>query len=531
MHDLLLTGGSVLDGTGAPATTADVAVTDGRISALGRVGRGDARRCVDVAGAVVCPGFIDLHSHADFTVMSQPRALTQPTQGVTTLVTGNCGFSPFPVTPGHADELRHHANFLDDGLTWEWQDAAGYAAAVGALPLAVNLALQIGHGALRIAAMGTTRRAPTAAELDTMRGMLRTAAAQGVVGMSSGLIYPPGAYAAPTELVALCREAAAAGLLYSTHLRDEADQLTEAVAEALATARESGVRLQISHLKATGPRNWGTVGDALGAIDAARAAGVDVAADQYPYTASSTTLTSRLPAWVLDGGVPAMLRRLDDPSQRARIVAELRAMPDLPPERVVIAETPAGTTADSARQGQLAGRTLADAATILGVDAAEATVEILRAAQGAVAIVSHAMSAEDVATVLRHPQVAVASDGWILRCPGSGAPHPRSFGTFPRVLGHYARDAGTVDLPTAVRKMTSLPASRLGWHDRGTVRLGAVADLAVFDPVHVADRATFDNPWQLSTGILHTLVAGTFTLHDGHSTADSPGQVIRTTRT
>jgi N-acyl-D-amino-acid deacylase len=527
-HDILLRGGTLIDGTGAPGRTADVLVTDGRIADVGAAGTGslDAQahpaEVVEIPGAVVCPGFIDLHSHADFTVFGSPEAVTQVTQGVTTLVTGNCGFSPFPVSPDHADELRAHGQFIDDGLTWEWSTAGEYADAVGQLPLGVNLALQVGHGALRIAAMGGADRAPTPAELDRMRALL-AGSADHVVGFSTGLIYAPGTYAETDELVAIAKRAAAEGLLYSTHMRDEGVGLLDAVDEALTISRRSGVRLEISHLKASGPAYWGTVADALALIAAARAEGVDVGADQYPYTASSTTLTSWLPGWALDGGPTAMLRRLDDPDQAERVARDLGA--DIGrafhPDRIVVADTPDGP------YQRLVGRTIEAAAVDLGVDAAHAAVELLRGQRGLVGVVNHAMSEDDVRRVLRDPAVAVASDGHVLGCPGRGRPHPRGLGTFTRVLGHYVRDERVLDLPLAVRTMTELPAARLGWTDRGVIRPGAVADLAVFDPGTVADRATFDDPWQLSTGVLHTLVGGTMVLRDGTPTGTPAGTVIR----
>jgi N-acyl-D-amino-acid deacylase len=525
---VLLRGGSLIDGTGAPARTADVLVSGGRIAAIGAPGAGTVEtdrtrvgEVLDVAGAVVCPGFIDLHSHADFSVFGSPSALTQVTQGVTTLVTGNCGFSPFPVVPEYAEEIRAHGRFIDDGLTWEWSSAREYADAVARLPLGVNLALQVGHGALRIAAMGHVDRAPTAAELARMRQLL-AASAPDVVGLSSGLIYAPASFSETPELVAVAKQAAAEGLLYSTHIRDEGAGLLDAVGEALTTSRESGVRLEISHLKASGPPNWGRVADALALIDAARSGGVDVGADQYPYTASSTTLTSWLPGWVLDGGTPALLARLDDAAQADRAASELDAKLDqsFHPDRIVVASTPDGP------YSRFVGRTIAGAAAELGLPPAQAVVELLRGQRGLLGVVNHGMSEDDVRLVMRDPRVAVASDGRVLGCPGRGRPHPRGLGTFTRVLGAYARDENVLDLPLAVHKMTGLPAARLGWSDRGVVQAGAIADLAVFDPGTVTDNATFDDPWQLSTGVLHTLLAGTAVLRDGQPTGTPAGTVV-----
>jgi N-acyl-D-amino-acid deacylase len=526
VHELVIKGGVVVDGTGVAPVTADVAITDGRITQVGRVASASARRVLNVDGAVVSPGFIDLHSHADYSVFGAPEAVSQTHQGVTTLVTGNCGFSPFPVVPEHAEEIRGNRALGGDGLTWEWQTAGEFMDAVDRLPLGVNIACLVGHGALRIAAMGSERRPASCTELDRMRALLRQSIADGVVGLSSGLIYAPGSFAPAEELVELCGEVAARGLLYSTHMRDEGDGLLAAVDEAIATARTAGARLQISHLKAIGPANWGAVHQALDAIEAAAADGVDVAVDQYPYTASSTTLTSRLPGWALDGGVAELVRRLDDPSTAERIAAEVaeRVGRTFLPEGVVVADTPEGPYSG------FVGRSIADIATEWDVDPARAVVELLRGQRGVVAIVNHAMAEDDVRAVLRHPRVAVASDGHVLAAQGTEMPHPRSFGTYARVLGHYTREHGVLDLPEAIRKMTALPAARLGWNDRGLLRVGAVADVCVFDPEAVTDRATFERPWQLATGVVHTVLAGELALADGRPTDTRSGRVLRQRR-
>jgi N-acyl-D-amino-acid deacylase len=519
VSDLVIAGGTVVDGTGAPGRAADVGITAGGIDAVAAPGTLTGTR-IDADELVICPGFIDLHSHADFSITGHPGADTAVTQGVTTLVTGNCGFSPFPV--GDLAALRTASAFLQAELDWSWTDAAGYADAVDAGRPAVNLALQVGHSALRLAAVGAEERAPSPAELERMEELLAEAAAHGVWGFSTGLIYAPGAYGDSAEVTALARVAAAHGLLYSTHMRNEADTLLDAVREAVATARATGVRLEISHLKAMGRSNHGAVVQALRIIDEARADGVDVTCDVYPYTASSTTLTSRLPAWALDGGVDRLLERLADGPTRERVATGLRERMarDVDPEGVVIADLPPGPFTGAR------GRSVADLARELGTDPADAALRVLAGHRGAVSIVNHAMAAADVRTVLQHPAASVASDGWVLRPDGPGRPHPRSFGTFTRVLGRYVRD-GDLTLAAAVHKMTGLPAARLGMTDRGVLRPGAVADIAVLDPATVTDRSTFDDPWQLSEGVHHVLVAGEPVLAGGALTAARPGRVLR----
>jgi N-acyl-D-amino-acid deacylase len=477
---------------------------------------------VDATNQVVCPGFIDLHSHADFSILGHPAADTALTQGVTTLLTGNCGWSPFPLAD--TETLPRATAFLDPECEdWSWTDAAGYAAAVHQARPAVNLALQVGHSALRLAVLGTDDRTPTDTELQQMCALLATSVEQGVHGFSTGLIYAPGCYADPTEVTALVRVAAENDLLYSTHMRNEADQLLPAVAEAIGTAALAGARLEISHLKAMGRPNHGRVAEALRRIDEAAGEGLDVGCDVYPYTASSTTLTSRLPAWALAGGVTALLNRLTDPTTREQIATGLRQRmsTDVDPDGVVVAALPDGPYSDTI------GSSLAAIGARFDIGPEEAALRLLENHQAAVAVVNHAMAEEDVAIVLRHPRVSVASDGWTMRPAGAGAPHPRSFGTFTRVLGRYVRDRDELALTEAIAKMTSRPAARAGLHDRGQLRSGAVADIVVFDPDHVTDRSTFTDPWQLSVGVSTVLVAGQPALLNGQLTGNRAGVVLR----
>ncbi|MFR9723280.1 N-acyl-D-amino-acid deacylase family protein [Streptomyces sp. MS19] len=519
--DIALNGGLVVDGTGAPARPLHVGVRDGRIAALATEPLA-ARREIDATGQVVTPGFIDLHSHADYSLEPTPGADTQLTQGVTTLVTGNCGHSPFPVDEGG---MLPRSGALDgSALSWTWKDTDGFRAAMTAVNPGVNLAFQLGHNAVRLAVLGMADRAPDEDELRRMRALVEDAARQGVVGFSTGLIYTPGLFAATDEVRALVRTAAAHGLLYSTHMRNESSHVIDAVREAIGTAEAAGARLEISHLKAMGPENHGAVTEALALLDAARERGVDVTADVYPYTASSTGLISRLPAWAVDGGVDATLGRLADPAARERIAGELRARfgRDIDPEGVVVAALPEGRYSGSV------GRSIAGIGRAEGTDPAEAALRVLESHRCSVAIVNHAMSEDDVTAVLRHPWVSVASDGWVMTDERTGRPHPRSFGTFSRVLGRYVRERGVLTLEDAVRKMTSLPASRIGLTDRGVLREGAAADVAVFDPAAVTDRSTYDEPWQLSTGFSTVLVNGVPGLLGGELTrTPGAGRVLR----
>ncbi|WP_326692293.1 D-aminoacylase [Streptomyces sp. NBC_01795] len=517
--DIVINGGDVVDGTGAPMRRLNVGIAGGRIRELS----GDTltgARSIEATGQVVAPGFIDLHSHADYTLESTPQAATQVHQGVTTLVTGNCGHSPFPFED--LDLIRRASNFDDRELSWDWTDATGFRKAIDGVMPAVNVGLQIGHNAVRLAVLGDEDRQPTEAELNQMCGLIKDAAIEGAVGFSTGLIYAPGVFASADEVRALVATSASAGLLYSTHIRNETSALTDAVREAIETAEYSGARLEISHLKAMGPENHGSVVRALTLIDEARERGVDVTADVYPYTASSTSLVSRLSAWAVDGGKDALLARLSDATTRDRIATELRARfgRDIDPEGLVIADLPEGPYSGSI------GASAAEIGRAEGTDPAEAALRVLEKHDANVLIVNHAMCEEDVSTVLRHPQVSVASDGWTMTEQGAGQPHPRSFGTFARVLGRYVRERGILSLEDAVRKMTSLPASRIQMTNRGVLRAGKVADIAVFDPGTIIDNSTFEKPWALATGCSTVLVNGVPTLLDGSLTGWTGGQVL-----
>lgn len=520
-HSVLISNGVIVDGTGSVPHPGGLLIENGTITAvLPPDAALPAELIIDADGRIITPGFIDLHSHADFTIQGTPGAASQLHQGVTTLLVGNCGFSPFPVTDREA--LITATSFLSADLDWSWTDVDSFARVHDAGGTAINLALQVGHNALRLAAMGEEQRPPTRSELDRMRRLLRTAAQQGAYGFSTGLIYAPGTYASADEVNELVAEAGAAGLLYSTHIRNEGAGLLDAIAEATNAARSGGARLEISHLKAAGPLNHGKVADALALISEERERGLDVACDVYPYDASSTTLTTRLPDWALSGGIPALLHRLADPDERRRLVAALaqQAPRQLGPDRVLIAS------------GREFGRTLADVAADRGVDPGEATCQLLEGENGAVSVINHSMNPEDVANALAYRHSSVASDGWIMTGPqdpgwGRGHPHPRNFGTFPRVLGHYVRDEQAFDLAEAVRKMTSLPASRLALADRGVLRPGAAADVVMLDPATVSDRSTYAEPWQLSTGISDVLVAGVPVLASGVATGARPGRVLR----
>jgi N-acyl-D-amino-acid deacylase len=528
VFDVKIEGATVIDGTGAAGSRTDVGVRDDKIVAIGDLSREHAGRSLNASGKVLAPGFIDMHSHSDWRLWENRRAESKIRQGVTTEVVGNCGFSPAPVSPEFIDDLRGFALHVPPGLDFSWGSFGDYLSAFDAGGLALNVAHLVGHGTLRIAAMGFARRAPTAGELAKMRSLLAAAMDDGAFGMSTGLIYAPGSYSDTAEIVEVAHAAARGRGFYATHMRGEGATLLQAVTEAITVGREANMPVQISHLKAAGRPNWGKVTDALSLIDAARAEGLDVLADAYPYIASSTSLRTLLPDWALEGGVEAMLGRLKDSGGRELIREALTSTRGesmalrVGWENIMIVGTTARRDAE--------GRRLSDIAAARKLDPVDAIFEILMDEGGRAGVILFQMDEADVRRALAHPAVMVGSDGSSLAPTGPSAatkPHPRSYGTFPRVLGNYAREQRTITLPQAVHKMTGLPARRLGLRDRGVVREGARADLVVFDARRVMDVATYEDPHHYPVGIEHVLVNGCFVIKDGEHTGSLPGRVLR----
>jgi len=517
--DLVLRGGSVIDGTGAPARRADVAIKDGRIAAIGRDLAQDDARTLDVSERMITPGFIDIHSHSDEAMFVNDALESALHMGVTLVVCGNCGGSSAPVSGLAEAELDRELARLDVKRTWS--SFGEYAAAVDRARPSINVCSFVGHGTLRSCVMGADARAPTADELARMRTLLAKSMDEGAIGLASGLIYPPSAFGTTDELAALCAIVRERGGLYASHIRNESTRLLDAVEENLEIGRRSGVRVELSHHKASGKQNWGKVKESTALIERARAEGVDVTADQYPYTASSTGLAVTIPNWVHEGGTAKMCDRLRDPAVRERIRGEDvetgRAW-----DRIVIAR--------ARHHPEWAGKNVQQLATEAGRDPLEWSCDALIEHDGAVDIVHHSMSEDDVRYVMAKEWVCVGSDSRANAPYGPlsfGKPHPRSYGTFPRVLGRYARDEGVLTLADAVRKMTSATAARLRLRDRGVVREHAWADLVVFDPARVRDTATYDDPHRFPVGIDHVLVRGAIALESGETTRERGGRFLR----
>ena len=526
---LLVRNGTVIDGSGAPGFAADVAIDNDRIVAIGPKLQGEAAREIDATGLAVAPGFIDIHSHSDFFYEQCPSAESKIRQGVTTEVVGMCSFSPAPVVPASKLQVENGAGALGASLAVRWGGFAEYLDVLAASDLSINVVHFVGHGPLRFAAMGAENRAPTAAELDRMSGLLREALEAGAFGFSSGLVYPPSSYARTEELIALSRTMAPYGGQYFTHMRGEAGQLLSSIAEALRIADEGGVPLQIAHLKSFGRENWPLFDRALDMIEAARGRGLPATADVYPYAASSTFLKALLPGWVQEGGTGLLLQRLADPADRARLIRD-GVRPDgrwaAAQGTIGFDEVRVATCPNPAEQGL----TMEDIGRRRRVAPAEAMLDLLREHQAQVSAIMFTQAEENVAKALARPYVMIGSDSLGLTCgpgPHAGRPHPRMYGTFPRVLGRYARDQALFTHAEAVAKMTGRPAAKLGLGDRGFLRAGYFADVAIFDPGAVRDESTFDDPHRYPNGIPYVIVNGRPLVDGGRFTAVPAGQVLR----
>jgi N-acyl-D-aspartate/D-glutamate deacylase len=524
--DIVIRGAEVLSGAGDAPVAADVAIADGRIVAVTPRYVGAATRVIDARGLVVAPGFIDIKTHSDFTLPLTPTADSMVRQGVTTEVVGHCGFSVAPVVPGREPLLRE---YLAGFAAWMPVRVTSFGEYLATFPAcSVNTVMQVGHNTLRLMATGMDDRAATSDEFALMQRLLTEALDAGALGLSSGPFTPPGAYASSAELAQLVAGLSGTGAGYATHVRDESTGLVDAVREAIAAAEAARVRVHLVHFKLSGTDNWGGAARILAELEAARERGVQVDADLYPYTAAANPLRNLFPPWVQEGGVEPMMARLGRADVRANVRAEfatrgLRSFGRIPSwDAVTIATAP--TRPDDA------GLTIADLARRRGIDPVDAACDYVIDDRGQTVVLIESIAEEDVRALLRSPVLLVGSDGRAMSpdsVTGRGKPHPRNYGTFPRLLGRYVRELGLLPLAEAVWKITGGPARVLGLADRGLVREGYRADVTVFDPATVTDRATFDEPSRYPEGIPYVVVNGVMVVDGGEHTGATPGAVLR----
>ncbi len=516
LFDLIIKNGRLVDGTGNAWFYGDVAISGDRIVEVGRLSSSEAKRVIDATGMVVAPGFIDSHSHSDQPLLVDPRAESKIRQGVTTEVIGQCGGS---AAPRNSDEPVTTAV----GEELSWRTMAEYLQLLDQQGVAVNVIPLIGHGNLRRRVMGMVHRQATGEELQQMCELATEAMQQGAFGFSSGLIYPPSSYGDTAELVEVAKAVAAEGGIYATHMRNEGNKLMQSLQEAIAIGEQSGIPVHISHHKATDEANWGRVRDTLALIEDKRASGLDITLDQYPYIASSTGLKSMVPQWAHADGVEAMRQRVLDPEIGARIRREIIAA-DRRWDCVLVS----GCFVEENKQYE--GKTLEEIAEITGQEPVEALLTLLLSEDFRTRMVRFSMCEEDVEYVMSHPLVMIGSDAGAMATDGplfKGKPHPRSYGTFARVLGKYVRERQILTLEEAIRKMTGLAAARFQLWDRGLLRPGCFADVTIFDPETILDQATFVDPHQYAVGVQYVLVNGQVCLDQGERTGNLAGRALR----
>lgn len=524
-YDIILKNGRLVDGTGSPWRNADVGISGNSIAFIGSISDSEGKRVIDTSGLVVSPGWIDIHLHADHTVLGNPGCLSYAHQGITTVTMGNCGLSMYPLTPDHKDDLIQYMLPFTSGISldWDWVNMDDFLGKVKEMGTSLNMVPFIGHGSIRIGVMGFDDRKPTVSELETMRDLLDDAMVSGAHGMSTGLGYPPGLYTGELELQAMCEIIKRHNGLYSTHMRPDETNLKDTI----KLGHFTGVPVQISHLGSScGSKRSldGRHGETtLRLIDEARAKGLDITADIYPYNAGSSLLSQVIPAWLHVGGVQAMLERLADPKVRERLSEEyVESGRDWDKVIVSFVKTDGNKVVE--------GLSLLKIAEERSQSIVDAVCELLIDERAEAMNVSFWGNEEDVTTMVKHPAVMPCSDGWML-APfgplGEGKPHPRCYGAFPRYFKRYVNEERILTMEDAVRRMTSMPASRMGLQDRGILLEGMKADITVFDPGRIRDLATFEQPHVYPEGIEHVIVNGALTIENREHTGALNGEILK----
>ncbi len=522
-YDVIVRNGMIVDGLGDKPFRADLGIVGDRIRVIGSLSAAEARTVLDASGKIVAPGFIDIHAHTDAReLLLNPKGESKIRQGVTTEISGNCGGSSFPLSKDVSEGEKRYSE--RSGLTRDWFDLEGYFSRLKRTGLAFNYATLVGQGSIRELVLGDARRKPDAEELERMKNLVARAMEQGAIGISTGLEYSPSGFASTEEVIELCRAAAAYGGFYATHVRSEDSRVVEAVAEAIHIAEAAELPLEISHFKVCGTTYWWKLPKMFDLVERARERGLEVTADRYPYTAYNTGLSVFYPNWALDGGNDAFVMKLKDPGARLKMKEEtFEKLEGTPWENILLVGM------DQEEDKPLVGKTIQQAASEAGQDPYEFSCDLLVKEGGNVAITGFGMDEEGTEQVLKHPLVMLCSDGGALAPAGplhGGMPHPRNYGTFPRFLGHYVRERKIMGLPEAIKKMTSMPAAKVGVKDRGAIRTGNWADLVVFDPATIADKATYTDPEQYPEGIDYVLVNGKVVIDHGVHSGELAGKLL-----
>jgi len=525
-YDLLISGGVVYNGLGNAGVEADIAVKSDRIVHIDRrIDRKSSIRVIEAKGLAVAPGFIDPHSHTDIELLVNPRAESKIRQGVTTEIAGNCGFTYFPLSTRTFEEKRA---ILEKGygLDLDWRDIREFLSRLERQGIAVNYGTFLGHGALRESIVGLEDRMSEDSEIEAMQAVTETYMRAGAFGLSTGLIYAPGSFAQSEEIEALCRVVKRYGGIYTTHMRDEGDYLIESVEETIRVARETGVSLQISHLKLAYPRNWSKIHLVLSRISQVRADGIDIMADRYPYTATSTFLSVFFPRWVKNGNISENLKQLAGTNREKELQAYIRTQEEKIGswDNILIA-----SLLTEANQ-KYAGKTVRQAAAESGKDPYTFIRDLIIDENDQVGMINFSLNEETFKRIIMHPLVVIGSDGWALAPYGQLAkdkPHPRSYGTFPRMLGRYVRDERILSMGRAIEKMTSLTAEKFGLTGRGRIQKGYYADMVIFDPDTVMDMSTWQDPHCYPVGIPYVIVNGELVIENGEHTGRLPGRILR----
>jgi N-acyl-D-amino-acid deacylase len=532
MYDLAITGGMVLDGTGRPSFRADIGIQGDRIAALGFLPRGSAGQEIPAAGLVSCPGFIDTHSHSDLMALADPQLLPKIMQGITTELFGQDGIGAAPLKPETKSAWRQYLSGLngDPPVAWDWTGMEEYARRLEGVQPATNPVLLVPQGNVRMVVMGVEDLQADESQLQAMEREVLRGMEEGAVGMSLGMIYMPCIFSRREELVRLCRLVGRKGGTLVVHIRSVGDLLLESVEEMISLAQAGGIPVHISHFKASGKRNWPKMRFALEALERAKGRGIEITFDIYPYTAGSTMFLAILPPWALEGGISRTLQRLEDREVRQKLKDQFfnppPRRPDEPgwdnPVNLVGWKNILVSSVGGAANQRWVGKDIETIAGEEGKDPAETAFQVLLEEEGRVGMIMFLMDEENVAMGLRHPQGMFCTDGLL-----GGKPHPRVYGTFPRILGRYVRERKDLTLEEAVRKMTSFPAQRFGLRDRGLISEGRAADIVVFDPETVIDRATYEDPRQFPEGVRHVIVNGVHSVAEGRFTGKRGGRVLR----